>query len=341
MNDQNCILARNRKPFARTPCQAADLPATASNRPTRVRDVRPLFALGLAFWLAGSAAGAAGVVISEFMASNGNILADEDGDFPDWIELYNDSPVAVNLNGWFLTDNAANLTKWRFPAVTLEPRGFLVVFASGKNRATPGAPLHTSFSLAADGEYLALVRPDRTVASELAPTFPEQFRNVSYGRVQTVTTNVLLALGAPGRYLVPADDSAGLTWVQPAFADAGWSRGPGGFGFETEVAGFAVRNVKANVLVNTLATAEGVLANPAQQVRVAAETAPVLNYFNTGGEGHYDNNRAFPGQTIGVDVEDFVVEATATITFPTAGPWTFGVNSDDGFQLTIGPFSLA
>lgn len=341
MNDQNCILARNRKPFARTPCQAADLPATASNRPTRVRDVRPLFALGLAFWLAGSAAGAAGVVISEFMASNGNILADEDGDFPDWIELYNDSPVAVNLNGWFLTDNAANLTKWRFPAVTLEPRGFLVVFASGKNRATPGAPLHTSFSLAADGEYLALVRPDRTVASELAPAFPEQFRNVSYGRVQTVTTNVLLALGAPGRYLVPADDSAGLTWVQPAFADAGWSRGPGGFGFETEVAGFAVRNVKANVLVNTLATAEGVLANPAQQVSVAAETAPVLNYFNTGGEGHYDNNRAFPGQTIGVDVEDFVVEATATITFPTAGPWTFGVNSDDGFQLTIGPFSLA
>lgn len=313
----------------------------AAGRGGRDRHAWLLFALGLAVWLAGLPVAAQGVMISEFMASNGNTLADEDGDFPDWIELYNDGPGAVNLEGWFLTDNAANLTKWRFPAVSLAPRGFLVVFASGKNRTVPGAPLHTSFNLAAGGEYLALVRPDRTVASEVAPAFPEQFRNVSYGRVQTVTTNVLLALGAPGRWRVPADGSAGLAWVQPAYADAGWSHGPGGFGYETAVAGFAVRNVKANVQVNTLATAEGVLANPAQQVGVAAETAPVLNYFNTGGDGHYGNNRPFPGQTIGVDVDDFVIEATATITFPSAGPWTFGVNSDDGFQLTIGAFSIA
>ena len=295
----------------------------------------------LAVWLAGSPARGQEVVISEFMASNGRTLADEDGDYSDWIELYNGGAAAVNLDGWFLTDNANNLTKWRFPAVSLEPRGFLVVFASGKDRAVPGAPLHTSFNLAAGGEYLALVRPDRTIASALAPAFPEQFRDVSYGIAQEVRTNVLLAAGAPGRYLVPVDGGAGAGWVQPGFNDAAWPAGTNGFGYETEVAGFAVRNVKANILVTTLSVAEGVLNHPAQQVSVVSETAPVINYFNTGGDGHYGNNRPFPGQTIGVDVEDFVVEATATITFPSAGPWTFGVNSDDGFQLTIGTFTIA
>ncbi len=303
---------------------------------------RRVLRLALVGWLAlQPRLSAQGVIISELMASNGNTLADEDGDFPDWVELYNDSPVAVNLNGWFLTDNAANLTKWRFPAVTLEPRGVLVVFASGKNRATPGAPLHASFSLDADGEYLALVRPDRSVASELKPAFPEQLRNISYGRVQTVTTNILLALGAESRYRVPTDGSTGAEWVQPAYPDAGWAGGRSGFGFETEVAGLGVRNVKANVLVTSLNVADGVLANPAQQVSGVTEIAPVINYFNTGSDGRYGNNRPFPGQTIGTDVDDFVVEVTATITIPAAGPWTFGVNSDDGFRLTIGAFTIA
>src|SRR5438046_4864024 len=122
------------------------------------------------------------VVISEFMASNSKTLADENGDFSDWVELFNSGPAEVNLGGWFLTDSAAQLTKWRFPAVTLGANGYLVVFASGKDRAVPGAQLHTSFNLAANGEYLALVQSDgKTVASEFAPTYPEQFPDISYG----------------------------------------------------------------------------------------------------------------------------------------------------------------
>src|SRR5205085_5250187 len=58
----------------------------------------------------------------------------------------------------------------------------------------------------------------------------------------------------------------------------------------------------------------------------------------TGGQGNYASDFTFPGLTIGTDVEDFVVEATATITIPSAGQYTFGVNSDDGFRLTIGSF---
>src|SRR5438874_8232120 len=102
------------------------------------------------------------VTISEFMAANHNTLLDEDGDSSDWIEIYNSGGDTVNLAGWHLTDDAADLTKWSFPATNLSPNSFLVVFASGKNRAIAGAPLHTSFNLSSGGDYLALVHPDGT-----------------------------------------------------------------------------------------------------------------------------------------------------------------------------------
>src|SRR5262245_5622395 len=96
------------------------------------------------------------VVISEFMADNKRTLADEDGQFPDWLEIYNTSADPVNLSGWTLTDDPTRQAQWYFPATNLAAKGFMVIFASGKNRAVPGAPLHTDFSLKASGEYLAL-----------------------------------------------------------------------------------------------------------------------------------------------------------------------------------------
>src|SRR6266478_7201628 len=84
------------------------------------------------------------VQITEFMASNSHGLRDQDGDYSDWIEIHNGGTNTVNLDGWFLTDNANDLSKWRFPATNLLVNGYLVVFASGKNRAVAGAELHTS-----------------------------------------------------------------------------------------------------------------------------------------------------------------------------------------------------
>lgn len=139
------------------------------------------------------------VTVTEFMASNGKTLADQDGDYSDWIELYNADTNAVNLDGWYLTDSASQLTKWRFPGTNLAPQRFLVVFASGKNRATPGAQLHTSFSLNAGGEYLALVKPDGvTIASEFAPEFPEQFKDISYGAVPGTNAYYYFTKPTPG-----------------------------------------------------------------------------------------------------------------------------------------------
>ena len=120
--------------------------------------------------------------ITEFMASNVTRLADEEGDFSDWIEVHNPDNVTVTLAGFHLTDDAANLDKWTFPAVTLAPDELLVVFASGKNRDDPAARLHTNFRLSADGDYLALVAPDgTTVVSDFAPSYPAQIQNRSFG----------------------------------------------------------------------------------------------------------------------------------------------------------------
>src|SRR5580765_3027913 len=131
---------------------------------------------------AGSASVQSQVVINEFMASNTKTLADQDGDYSDWIEIYNSGSSPVNLADWYLTDSESQLNKWKFPSVSLAANGYLVVFASGKNHAVAGAQLHANFSLAAQGEYLALVQPDgTTVASEFAPQYPEQFDDISYG----------------------------------------------------------------------------------------------------------------------------------------------------------------
>jgi hypothetical protein len=280
-------------------------------------------------------------VISEFMADNKTTLADEDGAFSDWIEVFNAGTNTVNLQGWSLTQDPTHQARWPFPATNLMAKGFLVVFASGKNRAVPGAPLHTDFSLKASGEYLALLEPGGAVASEFAPTFPPQQPDLSYGVAQEVTTNSLVASGAPVRVMIPTDGTLGSTWTQPGFNDTGWISGTTGVGYETAVPGFAVWCYLANVGVCNLPAAEGVIANPSQQFAVYAENAAVVNYFNTGSSAHYGNDQTFPGLTIGPDQDNFVVQATATLHIPSPGNWTFGVNSDDGFSLTIGSFSLS
>ena len=122
-----------------------------------------------------------GVMISEFMADNHKTLHDEDGASSDWIELLNAGATSVNLEGWFLTDDSANLTLWRFPRVSLLPGTYMIVFASQKDRTNPAAPLHTSFKLAKEGGYLALVDPATNVVSAFAP-YLAQYTDVSYGR---------------------------------------------------------------------------------------------------------------------------------------------------------------
>ncbi len=119
------------------------------------------------------------VVINEFMANNASIQADQDGEFDDWIELYNNSSSAISLDGYHLTDNANWLYKWEFPeGTTIGPNAYIVVWAD-ENGSQAG--LHANFKLSVNGEELLLVAPDSvTVLDEIY--FGAQTANVSYGR---------------------------------------------------------------------------------------------------------------------------------------------------------------
>jgi len=276
------------------------------------------------------------VILSELAASNTSGLRDEDGAYSDWIELFNSGTNTVDLSGWFLTDSAGDLAKWSFPATNLPPGGFLVVFASGKDRRVPGAPLHTSFSLSAGGEYLALVQPNGAIASEFSPQFPPQYRNLSYGIAQDLRVTRLISNASPALIFVPTNATPATSWVAVAFNDSAWLAGTNGVGYETYVPGFAIRNIRANVGVCDLATADAVLATPSMQAAVFTQTRSVVNFVNTGGGANFAGDTTFPGFTINVDENNFVTEATGLLTIPAAGSWTFGVNSDDGFRCVIG-----
>ena len=108
------------------------------------------------------------IVINEVQSSNRNTLFDEDGDFSDWIELANTSDGPVDLEGYGLSDDATTPAKWRFPALSLEAGGYLVVFASGKDRDDPkGRYLHTNFKLNPRRDQLILSDRERQVLDQL------------------------------------------------------------------------------------------------------------------------------------------------------------------------------
>ncbi|MFT5527417.1 MAG: hypothetical protein ACI9HK_005399, partial [Pirellulaceae bacterium] len=132
---------------------------------------------------------AADVRISEFLAANQAGLVDFAGDDSDWIELYNAGDTSKNLDGWYLTDNQADMTKWQLPAIDIDAGEYVIVFASGKDRSDLTEP-HTNFKLAATGEYLALANDSGAVVSEFAPQYPTQLTNISYG-----LSNDLLSTG--------------------------------------------------------------------------------------------------------------------------------------------------
>ncbi len=118
------------------------------------------------------------LVINEFMASNDATVADQDGEFDDWVELYNNGSTSIDLEGYYLSDNADNLTKWTFPAGTsIDANGYLVIWADDDEDQEG---LHASFKLSAAAESVFLVNPTGTIIDEVS--YVDQSADVSYGR---------------------------------------------------------------------------------------------------------------------------------------------------------------
>ena len=117
------------------------------------------------------------VVINELMAKNDNTVADEAGDYDDWIELYNNSDQAIDLEGYFISDNPDNLFKWMFPAVTIDGNGYLILWADEDQEQ---GILHTNFKLSSAGEVLFLFNAAGDLIDEIE--FGPSESDISYAR---------------------------------------------------------------------------------------------------------------------------------------------------------------
>lgn len=141
------------------------------------------------------------VYINEFMASNTSTVQDESGEFADWIELYNDESVPVDLSGMHLTDNLAVPSKFEIPSGTIIPaKGFLLLWAD--NDLLQG-PLHTGFRLSATGEQLGLFDTDTNLFQPI--------HTFSFGPQATDVSEGLLPDGVG----VPANNPAPVTQAVP------------------------------------------------------------------------------------------------------------------------------
>ncbi|CAI8216594.1 MAG: Uncharacterised protein [Cryomorphaceae bacterium] len=102
-----------------------------------------------------------GLVINEIMAGNVNAVADQNGEYDDWVELYNGNSFSLNLNGYYLSDNENELTKWTFPNITIPANGYLIVWCDTAGNSQTG--LHTTYRLSSDQEEVYLTDPTNTV----------------------------------------------------------------------------------------------------------------------------------------------------------------------------------
>ena len=120
------------------------------------------------------------IIINEIMSSNTSTIEDYNGETSDWIELYNNSSLQINLQSYFLSDDDDELEKWSFPNVEIASGGYLLIWASGKDIVYPNGEIHTNFKIKCSGEKLFLVKPDGTSIVDQSPS--KALRpDISYG----------------------------------------------------------------------------------------------------------------------------------------------------------------
>lgn len=127
----------------------------------------------------------ADIRINEFMADNDNYIADEADEYEDWIELYNADGNLVDLEGYYITDDLSDPTKYRLggeaskgTGLSIDANGYLLIWADGDNLSSLN---HVDLGLSKNGEQIGLFGPDGyTIVDTM--TFGEQETDVSYGR---------------------------------------------------------------------------------------------------------------------------------------------------------------
>lgn len=118
------------------------------------------------------------LLINEVVADNLSTLKDENGRYSDWIELYNPTDDVINMEGYYLSDNKNELSKWAFPDVSIENDGYLIVFCDSAEGSTF---LHANFSIHSEKETIYLSDADENVIDSIK--LENQQCDISYGRI--------------------------------------------------------------------------------------------------------------------------------------------------------------
>ncbi|WP_040253480.1 CotH kinase family protein [Psychroserpens mesophilus] len=128
------------------------------------------------------------LVINEIMASNTTTAVDQDGEYDDWLELYNNSSQTVSLDNLYLSDDPTDLLAWQFPSgITIAPNEYLIVWCD-KDEDQVG--LHADLKFSAGGESAILSYADGTIIEDI--TFGEQIEDMGYARVPNGTGDFVI-----------------------------------------------------------------------------------------------------------------------------------------------------
>ncbi len=137
------------------------------------------------------------VSINELMADNETAYSPDGANWPDWIELYNAGPGAVELAGWSIIDGAEEPEPYVLPAgLTIAEGGFLLLFAD----ATTDGGAHLPFSLRSTGEELLLFNPEGRRVDWV--DFGDQLQDISAARAVDGSDKdgwIYVPGGSPGR----------------------------------------------------------------------------------------------------------------------------------------------
>lgn len=121
------------------------------------------------------------IVINEFMASNDNTVSDNANEFDDWIELYNAGEETIDLSGFYLSDDASDITQWSFPENTsLAPDQYLIIWADDDEDQMDENNLHANFRLSAAGESIYLLNAEGEIIDHV--DFNKQEANIAFAR---------------------------------------------------------------------------------------------------------------------------------------------------------------
>lgn len=118
------------------------------------------------------------LIINEVMSNNKNTVQDKNGNYSDYIELYNGYDYDIDLTGYYLSDDNYETKKWQFKDITIKANSYLVVYASGLNQVIDDE-IHTNFKLDKNGEIVTLSDPKAKAISKIY--FEDTFSDIAYG----------------------------------------------------------------------------------------------------------------------------------------------------------------